>query len=69
MSERIKTTLEDLYRVPEDAKAEIVDGELILMAPMGGDCAFPRLVELIVRHTRPWGAMRLACTGSVGGSM
>lgn len=36
MSRRTRATLEDLYRVPEDAKAEIVNGELVLMAPTGG---------------------------------
>lgn len=29
-------TVEDLYRVPENGKAEIVDGSLILMSPTGG---------------------------------
>lgn len=29
-------TIEDLYRVPENGKAEIVNGELVLMAPTGG---------------------------------
>ncbi len=31
-----KANVEDLYRVPEDGKAELVNGELILMAPTGG---------------------------------
>jgi Uma2 family endonuclease len=30
-----KATLNDLYRVPEHAKAEIVHGELVLMSPTG----------------------------------
>jgi Uma2 family endonuclease len=30
-----KATIEDLYRVPEGGKAEIVDGELVLMPPTG----------------------------------
>ena len=29
-------TIEDLYHVPDNGKAEIVDGELILMPPTGG---------------------------------
>jgi Uma2 family endonuclease len=29
-------TLEDLYRVPDNGKAELVNGELILMSPTGG---------------------------------
>ena len=28
-------TIEDLYSVPENGKAEIVDGELVLMSPTG----------------------------------
>lgn len=35
MSTKIRATIEDLYRVPEHGKAEIVDGELILMSPTG----------------------------------
>ena len=36
MSRTAKTTLEDLYHVPDKGKAEIVNGELLLMAPTGG---------------------------------
>jgi Uma2 family endonuclease len=38
MQQQVKTeaTLEDLYRVPEHGKAELVRGELILMPPTGG---------------------------------
>lgn len=34
---RIKApaTVEDLYRVPDDAKAELVEGEIVLMSPTG----------------------------------
>ena len=35
MSAKIEATIEDLYRVPENGKAEIVDGEIVLMAPTG----------------------------------
>jgi Uma2 family endonuclease len=28
-------TIEDLYQMPDDAKAEIVDGEIVLMSPTG----------------------------------
>lgn len=35
MSTKIEATIEDLYHVPEDGKAEIVDGELVYMAPTG----------------------------------
>ena len=35
MSAKIEATIEDLYRVPENGKAEIVGGELVLMPPTG----------------------------------
>jgi Uma2 family endonuclease len=35
MSTKTEATIEDLYRVPENGKAEIVNGELILMSPTG----------------------------------
>lgn len=35
MSTKVKATIEDLYRLPDDAKAEIVDGEILLMSPTG----------------------------------
>src|SRR6266498_385686 len=36
MSTKTEATIEDLYRVPENGKAEIVNGELVLMSPAGG---------------------------------
>ena len=36
MSTKSKTTIEDLYNLPENGKGEIVNGELILMSPTGG---------------------------------
>ena len=35
--EAIKTeaTVEDLYRVPDNGKAELVNGKLVLMSPTG----------------------------------
>lgn len=36
MTTRARATLEDLCRVPDNAKAELVDGELRLMSPTGG---------------------------------
>src|SRR5919202_1305835 len=36
MRPRAKATIEDLYRVPENGKAELVNGEIVLMAPTGG---------------------------------
>jgi Uma2 family endonuclease len=35
MTIETKATIEDLYRVPEGHKAEIVNGELVLMSPAG----------------------------------
>lgn len=36
MSTEIQATVEDLYHVPENGRAEIVNGELVWMAPTGG---------------------------------
>src|SRR5215207_3394116 len=36
MSPRTRATIDDLYRVPENGKGELVDGEIVLMAPTGG---------------------------------
>ena len=35
MSTRARATIEDLYHVPDNAKAELVSGELVLMSPTG----------------------------------
>jgi Putative restriction endonuclease len=35
MSAKVEATIEDLYRVPENGKAEIVNGEIVLMPPNG----------------------------------
>jgi len=35
MTTKTQATIEDLYRVSENLKAEIVDGELVHMAPTG----------------------------------
>jgi Uma2 family endonuclease len=36
MSPRARATIDDLYRIPENGKAELVNGEIVLMAPTGG---------------------------------
>lgn len=36
MSTKVRATIEDLYNVPENGKAEIVNGELVRMLPTGG---------------------------------
>jgi len=35
MTTKARSTIEDLYHVPEDGKAELVNGEIILMPPTG----------------------------------
>jgi Uma2 family endonuclease len=35
MTTKAEATIEDLYKVPENAKAEIVNGEITLMSPTG----------------------------------
>lgn len=58
MSDKVAATVEDLYRVPDNAKAEIVDGELALMSPTGaepgyaGDEIFASLREYARRTKR-----------------
>ncbi len=47
MSTRTEATIEDLYHVDEDGKAEIVDGELVLMSPTG-DLPGSASVEILV---------------------
>ena len=36
MSTKTQATVDDLYRVPENGKAEILNGELVLISPTGG---------------------------------
>ena len=35
MTTQSRATIEDLYHAPDNAKAEIVNGELVLMSPVG----------------------------------
>lgn len=35
MTTKARATIDDLYNVPDNAKAEIVDGEIVLMSPTG----------------------------------
>ena len=35
MSAKVRATIEDLYNVPDNGKAEIVDGEIVYMPPTG----------------------------------
>lgn len=36
MDTKLEATLDDLYHIPEHSKAELVNGELVLMSPTGG---------------------------------
>ncbi|MGH9967936.1 MAG: Uma2 family endonuclease [Pyrinomonadaceae bacterium] len=36
MTAKTEATIDDLYRVPDKGKAELVNGELVLMSPTGG---------------------------------
>jgi Uma2 family endonuclease len=55
MTTKVRAAIEDLYDVPENGKAEIVDGELIVMSPTGdmpgyaGDEVFVSLREFARR--------------------
>jgi len=60
MSIKTQATIEDLYRVPENGKAELVDGELKLMPP-AGDSHGSTTVEIVVSlhaHARRTGVGR-----------
>jgi Uma2 family endonuclease len=35
MTTKARATIEDLYTLPDNGKAEIVDGEIVLMSPTG----------------------------------
>jgi Uma2 family endonuclease len=64
---KTQATLEDLYRVPENGKAEIINGELRLMSPTGdlpGSAAGEIFVSLRA-HARRTGIGR-AYTDNVG---
>jgi Uma2 family endonuclease len=36
MSTKTHATIDDLYHIPDNAKAELVNGEIVLMSPTGG---------------------------------
>jgi Uma2 family endonuclease len=60
MSVKTQATIEDLYHVPENGKAEIVNGELRLISPTGGlpgSAAFEIAVSLRA-HARRTGVGR-----------
>jgi Uma2 family endonuclease len=55
MTTKVRATIDDLYNVPDNAKAEIVNGELVLMSPTGskpGRASF-NIASSLRRHERP----------------
>jgi Uma2 family endonuclease len=60
MSIKTQATIEDLYHVPENGKAEIVNGELRLMSPTGGlpSSAALEVVVSLRTHARRTGVGR-----------
>jgi Uma2 family endonuclease len=60
MSSKTQATIEDLYHVPENGKAEIVNGELRLMSPTGGlpSSAALEVVVSLRTHARRTGVGR-----------
>ena len=60
MAVKAEATIEDLYHVPEDGKAEIVNGELRLMSPTG-DLPGTAALEIVISlhdHARRTGVGR-----------
>lgn len=54
MTTKARATIDDLYKVPDNAKAEIVNGELVLMSPTGsrpGRASF-NIASSLRRHER-----------------
>jgi Uma2 family endonuclease len=60
MKTTTRATIDDLYRVPEHGKAEIVDGELVLMSPTGGlpGLAAGAIYRSLYEHARTHGCGR-----------
>jgi len=54
MSTNTEATIEDLYCVPENGKAEIVNGEILCMSPTGGLPAYAsrEIVSALREHER-----------------
>jgi Uma2 family endonuclease len=54
MARKREVTVEDLYHVPENGKAEIVNGELVLMTPSGGlhGYAVSLILESLLEYSR-----------------
>jgi Uma2 family endonuclease len=57
MTTKARATIDDLYKVPDNAKAEIVNGEVVLMSPTGsrpGRASF-NIASNLRGHERPGG--------------
>jgi Uma2 family endonuclease len=52
MTTKAKVTIQDLYEVPDNQKAEIVNGKIVLMSPTGArpGRAAMRIVTSLSRH-------------------
>ena len=63
MAIKPQATVEDLYHVPENGKAEIVGGELIRMSPTGSrpGRAATKIVASLVRHEEEHGGGYAFC--------
>jgi len=49
-AQEVKATIEDLYHVAENGKAEIVNGELVMMSPTGGASSYAASEIFISLH-------------------
>jgi Uma2 family endonuclease len=67
MKARAEATIEDLYHVPENGKAELVNGELVLMSPTGDlpNTAAGEIFASLRQHARATGSGR-AYTDNMG---
>ena len=67
MSTKTQATIEDLYHVPDNGKAEIVDGELRLMSPTGDlhGSATLEIAAALTRDGLEWGAPTATMFGSL----
>jgi Uma2 family endonuclease len=50
MAIKVEATIDDLYRVPVDQKAELVHGEIVLMSPTGGLPGYSGSAILVSLH-------------------
>lgn len=50
MTTKVEATIDDLYRVPVDQKAELVHGEIVLMSSTGGLPGYSGSAILVSLH-------------------